>query len=61
MNVTVKGDKLTIVMDLSVKGTPTKSEKNNNMLHATTRGNIDAGIQVGGKDLIVSVNAYTKA
>ena len=59
MNVTIKGGKITIVMDLNAKGTPSASGKS--LLHATTRGNIDSGVEVGGKSLTLSVNAYTKA
>ena len=58
MNVTIKGNKVTIVMDLNKEGTPSKSGAS--LVYATTRGNIDAGVQLGGKDLVIGVNLFAK-
>ena len=58
MNVTIKGSKITIVLDLNVKGTPSASGKS--LVYATTRGNIDAGVALGGKDLTIGVNVFAK-
>ena len=38
---------------------PSKSEKT--LIHATTHGNQSTGLQIDGKPLFVSVNAYTYA
>lgn len=56
MNVTIKGSKVTIVMDLNTKGTPSKSGKS--LVYATTRGNVDAGVELDGKALIIGLNLF---
>lgn len=59
MNVEVKANKLIITLDLNEKGTPSGSGKT--MVHASTHGNTPTTVQIGGKVLILGVNAYTKA
>jgi hypothetical protein len=51
----IEGKKLTIEVDLSVKGTPSKSGKSN--VIATTKGNIE----VPGTDAKIGLNIYRKA
>lgn len=53
-----KTGKLTIVVDLNVAGD--KSASGKSLVHASTRGNTDTGIKVGGKSLIVGLNGYTR-
>lgn len=58
MKVTLKDNELTIVMqcgDLE----PSKSGKS--LILASTRGNKTTSVQVDGKALVVSVNAYISA
>jgi len=52
--VTIKGNKVTIVLDFDKAGVPSKSGKS--LVHATTRGNvaIDGGLSLG-------VNLFSKA
>lgn len=38
---------------------PSKSGKS--LMYATTNGNMNTGLKIGGSDLIVGLNAYTKA
>lgn len=59
MNVSIKGNKLTIVMDFNKAGTPSASGKSN--VHASTRGNAETEIEVNGRTLVLGLNAYTKA
>lgn len=49
---------LVIKCKLPKKGEPSASGKSE--LYASTRGNFNTGLAVGGKDLIVGLNAYTK-
>lgn len=49
---------LIITCELPDKGEPSKSGKSD--LHATTSGSLNTGLKVGGSDLIVGLNAYTK-
>lgn len=37
-----------------------KSKSGKSEIYATTNGNLNTGLKVGGKDLIVGLNAYTK-
>jgi len=50
----VEGDKLTLVIDLSVGGTRSRSGKSE--MIATTRGNVQ--IAAGEEQVIVGVNVY---
>lgn len=58
MTVKVEGKNLVITIPFSEKGSTSSSGKS--QVHATTSGNKDAGIKVGGKSLIIGLNAYTK-
>lgn len=49
---------LTITCKLPKKPEDSKSGKS--QLHATTGGNLNTGLKIGGSDLIVGLNAYTK-
>ena len=49
---------LTIKCKLPKKAEESKSGKS--LLHASTNGNLNTGLKIGGKDLIVGLNAYTK-
>jgi len=59
MQVTNKDGKLTIIIDTNKK--PTESKSGKSLIVASTHGNIPTAVQVDGKPLIVSVNAYVKA
>ena len=50
--------KLTIIMDVDEKGTPSSTGKS--MKHASSGGNQATAVQIGGKPLIVGINAYCK-
>lgn len=58
MKVTLKDNELTIVMQCDDL-TPSKSGKS--LILASTRGNQTTSVQVDGKPLVVSVNAYVSA
>lgn len=49
---------LVIKCKLPKKAEASKSGKSE--LHASTEGNFNTGLKIGGKDLIVGLNAYTK-
>lgn len=49
---------LVITCKLPAKPEPSGSGKSD--LHATTSGNMNTGIKLGGKDLIAGINVYTK-
>lgn len=53
-----KDNFLVITCELPKKPEASKSGKSD--LHATTGGNLNTGLKVGGSDLIVGLNAYTK-
>lgn len=54
----IEKDTLVITVPLDKKGTPSSTGKT--MVHGSTRGNTNTGLQVNGKALIVGLNAYTK-
>lgn len=49
---------LVITCKLPAKPEPSKSGKS--LLHASSNGNLNTGLKIGGSDLIVGLNAYTK-
>ena len=57
MKAEVKGNKLIIEVDFDEKGTISASGKSR--VHATTRGNQPTTVEVGGKSLVIGLNAYT--
>ena len=59
MQVTETKTELTIVIEKNEKPTPSASGKS--LIVATTHGNIPTTLQVNGKPLVISVNAYIKA
>ena len=58
MKFSLKDGVLTITVTLDEAGEVSASGKS--LVHASTRGNTDTGIKVGGKSLIVGLNAYTR-
>ncbi len=57
METEIKDGFLTIKLPAKVKDLPlSKSEKSR--IVASTRGNLQTSMQVGGKNVVVSVNAY---
>lgn len=56
MEVTLDSKKKELTITLPVKKTPSKSGKS--ILIATTSGNIPSKVEVDGKILVISVNAY---
>lgn len=58
MTVTREGDML--VIRLAIKA-PTPSASGKTHVAASTRGNQKTGVQIGGKDLYLGVNAYVYA
>ena len=58
MKVTLKDNVLTIVMPC---GDPTPSKSGKSLIVASTRGNQTTSVQVKGKPLVVSLNAYVSA
>ena len=57
MKVALKDNVLVIEMPC---GQPTPSKSGKSLIVASTRGNIKTSVQVDGKPLTVSVNAYVK-
>ena len=53
----IKGSKLILTLDINNPPVPSKSGKS--LTVATTNGNHATTAQVGGKVLVVGVNAYT--
>ena len=49
---------LTLVLDLQA---PTPSASGKTLVVATTHGNVPTDVQMGGKPVIVGVNAYIRA
>lgn len=58
MKVTIKNKVMTI--EIPLLDAPKPSSTGKSLIHATTSGNIATDTQVGGKPLVISVNAYTK-
>ena len=56
-SVTLKGKKLTIVLDVDTDGTPSSTGKT--LLHAGLNGKQE--IQIDGKQVSISCNVFTKA
>lgn len=56
--VEIKGDSLIITLPFSKEGK--KSASGKSTVHASTKGNMETTVDVGGKSLVVGVNAYTK-
>lgn len=54
IDMKLSGDTLTITVDMSVKGTPSKSQKS--MVIASTRGNV----KVPDSDAIIGMTVYRK-
>ena len=59
MQASIKDGVLTITIDTAKKPEPSKSGRS--LIVASTRGNIDSGVQVNGKKLIIALNAYVSA
>jgi len=59
MNVTIKGNKMTIELDMDESRTVSASGKT--LRVASTCGNVKTGVQVDGKELVIGVNAYIPA
>jgi hypothetical protein len=57
MQVEIKGDNLVITIPLDKKGKISESGKT--MINATSHGGVKTNVEVNGKPLTVSVNAYT--
>lgn len=60
VKATLSKDEKTLILEIpfNKKGKLSKSEKS--MVHASTNGNVEADLEVGGKPLTVGINAYTK-
>ena len=58
MQVQIKGDNLIITIPFDEKGKASATGKT--MVHATSKGNVDTGVEHNGQKLIVGINAYTK-
>jgi len=56
MKVTIKGNKLTIEMDINKNPQPSKSGKT--LIVASSGGNVVTDTEIGEKQLVVGVNAY---
>jgi len=57
MKASLKDGKLTIVIDADDKAAqPSKSGKTR--IVASSRGNVQTGLQVNGKNVVIGVNAY---
>lgn len=57
MNVSIKDNKLTIVIDMQA---PTPSATGKSLTVASTRGNMTTTATVNGKPVIIGLNAYIK-
>lgn len=58
--LTTEGKDAFLIIKCKLPKKPEPSGSGKSDLHATTSGNLNTGLQVGGKDLIVGLNAYTK-
>jgi hypothetical protein len=58
MKVEIKGNVLVIEIPFDKKGKLSGSGKS--LVHATTNGNKETEVEVGGKNLVLGINAYTK-
>lgn len=60
VKATLSKDEKTLILEIpfSKKGKESKSGKS--LVHASTNGNVEADLEVGGKTLTVGINAYTK-
>lgn len=61
MTVTINEKEKTVTITLPLNTNPSASKSGKSLLVATTRGNINSGVQFKGKPLVVSVNAYIHA
>jgi hypothetical protein len=57
MNVSIKDNKLTIIIDMQA---PTPSSTGKSLTVASTRGNMTTSATVNGKPVIIGLNAYIK-
>lgn len=55
-----EGKKNLLVITCELPAKPEDSKSGKSQLHATTNGNMNTGVKVGGKDLIAGINVYTK-
>lgn len=60
VEVKTEGKETFIIITAKVPKSPAKSKSGKSLLLASTEGNLNTGLKIGGKDLIVGLNAYTK-
>lgn len=59
-NITAKLVNKQLIITVNL-GKPTPSASGKTMVVASSRGNINTGVKVDGKDVILGLNAYIKA
>lgn len=55
-----EGKKTILVITVELPAKPTDSGSGKSNIYATTSGNLNTGLKIGGKDLIAGINIYTK-
>ena len=58
--LTTEGKDVTLTIKCKLTKKPEDSKSGKSQLHASTNGNLNTGLKIGGRDLIVGLNAYTK-
>lgn len=58
--LTTEGKEAYLVIKAKLPKKPEPSASGKSDLHASTSGNFNTGLLIGGKELIVGLNAYTK-
>ena len=58
--LTTEGKETILIIRCKLPKKPEPSASGKSDLHASTNGNFNTGLMVGGKDLIAGLNVYTK-
>ena len=58
--LTTEGKESYLIIKCKLPKKPEPSASGKSDLHASTNGNFNTNLKIGGKDLIVGLNAYTK-
>lgn len=61
MTAKLSADGKTLVIEIEIDKAGAPSASGKTRVHASTHGNVQAGIQINGKPLVIGLNAYTSA
>ncbi len=61
VEIVTEGKKKMLVITAPIADRPSASKSGKNLLLASTGGNLNTGVKMDGKDIILGLNAYVKA